>query len=162
MPEDATSLFRWINDVEAARLDLAFRPFDWVQFKNWIESLSKDSSRILFAIRKLDTKPIVGFIGFSSINAVHRSADIGIRIGEAADRGQGYGKDALKVSLDYAWKHLNLNRVALTMLAHNENALRTFLAVGFEREGLARRAAFIDGRWCDVLLMAALRPDSTG
>ena len=159
LPADGPAMFRWFNDAEAAALDLAYRPTDWITFKNWAEALAKDSSRVLFLIRRIGQNSSIGFVGITNIQPVHRSAELGVRIGEPHDRGQGYGQEATRLALDYCWKHLNLNRVALSTLATNERAIRAFSAAGFEREGVARRAAFIDGRWHDLVIMAMLRPD---
>jgi len=35
---------------------------------------------------------------------------------------------------------------------------KAYERVGFEQEGLMRRAAFVDGSWADVIVMAVLRP----
>jgi RimJ/RimL family protein N-acetyltransferase len=53
---------------------------------------------------------------------------------------------------------LNLHRVSLNVLAHNERAIVSYLHAGFVIEGTLREAAFIDGQWRDVVAMAALRP----
>jgi len=159
LPSDGPALFRWFNDVEAAALDLAFRPMDWVAYKGWSESLAKDTTRVLFAIRRLDQMPIIGFVGITNIQPVHRSAELGVRIGEADDRGHGFGQDATRLALAYCWNHLNLNRVSLSTLAGNDRAIRAFAGAGFEREGLARRAAFINGVWHDLVIMGMLRPE---
>jgi RimJ/RimL family protein N-acetyltransferase len=79
-----------------------------------------------------------------------------VRIGNETDRGKGYGKEALSLVLQYAWRTLNLNRVQLKVFAHNERALHAYLAAGFEQEGRLRRAAFIDGRWQDVIIKMSL------
>lgn len=157
LASDSEALFRWFNDTETARWDLAYRPTDWIAFKAWTEQISKDSSRVLFAIRRIGDSPIIGFVGMSGINPVHRSADLAVRIGDEGNRGKGYGKEAILLALDFGWRHLNLHRVALTTLADNERAVATFESAGFNREGLARHAAFIDGQWHDVVIMGALR-----
>jgi RimJ/RimL family protein N-acetyltransferase len=158
MPEDTGRLFVWMNDVDAARLDLAYRPTDWQAFKAWMDELSRTNSQILFAIRKLFEPQIVGFVIFKNIQFVHRSAEIGLRIGTESERSKGYGKRALALALTYAWNHLNLHRVSLTVFAHNTRAIAAYRAVGFVEEGRLKDAAFIDGEWVDVVLMAALRP----
>ena len=94
----------------------------------------------------------------NGINSVHRSAELGIRIGEEKNRGQGYGKEALRLAVDFCWNHLNLNRVQLVVFKHNDRAIGAYKAVGFRKEGLLRKAAFIGGGWVDVIVMAALRP----
>jgi RimJ/RimL family protein N-acetyltransferase len=127
-------------------------------FKAWMDELPRTNTQILFAIRKLFEPQIVGFVIFKNIQFVHRSAEIGLRIGAEVERGKGYGKRALSLALNYAWNHLNLHRVSLTVFAHNARAIAAYRAVGFEDEGRMKDAAFIDGEWVDVVVMAALRP----
>lgn len=157
-PSDFGPLFCWVNDVAAARLDFSYRPIDMMTHQQWWDSLSKDPSKVVFAIRKTTDPAIIGFVQIIGINPVHRSAELGIRIGEEKNRGQGYGKEALRLAVDFCWNHLNLNRVQLIVFKHNERAVRAYKAVGFKREGMLKRAAFIGGGWVDLVLMAALRP----
>ncbi len=158
LAQDIDPLFRWFNDAETARWDLAYRPTDWLTFKAWIESMARDTTRVLFAIRLVGGGPILGFVGLSGINPVHRSADLAVRIGDETNRNKGFGKEAMLLALEFGWKHLNLHRIALTTLADNLRAVATFEAAGFVREGLSRDAAFIAGKWHDVVIMGALTP----
>src|ERR1700722_20127608 len=153
MPEDTGQLFLWLNDVDAARLDLAYRPTDWLSFKAWLDELGRSSTQIVFAIRKLREPQIIGFVVFKNIHAVHRSAEIGVRIGNESDRGQGYGTQALALALRYAWNHLNLNRVSLTVFAHNRRAIQSYRACGFREEGRFEAGAYIRGDRAGVLPM---------
>ena len=157
IPDDSAALFRWVNDVKSASLDVAYRPVDGVAFNAWLGTFATDTSKVLFVIRKRNNPAPCGYIQITNIHAVHRSADIGIRIGSDEDRGRGLGKAALKLAVDYAWNHLNLQRIQLTVLATNLRAVRAYKAVGFEEEGRFRRAAYIDGMWTDVIAMAILR-----
>ena len=91
---DVDLLFKWLNDADAARLDLAYRPTDWIAFKAWTEAISKDQGKVLFAVRRIGEAPIIGFVGLSAIQPVHRSADLGVRIGDEANRNQGFGTEA--------------------------------------------------------------------
>lgn len=158
VPEDFAAVFCWFNDLAAARLDLAYRPVDMMTHQQWWQGLGKDPSKVVFAIRKTSEPSIVGFVQITGIHSVHRSAEIGMRIGEEKNRGQGYGKEALRLALDFCWSHLNLNRVQLTVFKHNARAIGAYRAAGFRQEGRLRKAAFIGGEWVDLILMAALRP----
>lgn len=159
VPNDFAEMFRWSNDVDTSRLNGPYRPVDWVTHKAWCENVGRDPGRVVFAIRRHNHPAIVGYVEIVNINMVHRSAQIGIRIGDEANRGQGLGREAMQLSLHFAWNHLNLNRVYLTTFRHNERAIHAFRAAGFRREGVLRRAEFIDGAWVDLVLMAALRPN---
>jgi len=158
-PSDLGSLFVWLNDAESAKLDLAFRPLDCIAFKGMIEQIAKDATQVLFAIRKVREPQIIGFTVLRNLQLVHRSAELGIRIGAEAERGKGYGGRAVALALGYARNSLNLHRVSLTVLAHNERAIASYKNAGFVTEGILRQAAFIDGKWADVAIMAALRTD---
>ena len=158
VPEDFAATFCWVNDVAAARLDLAYRPVDMMAHQQWWQSLGKDQSKVVFAIRKLSEPTLIGFVHVAAMNSVHRSAEMGIRIGEEKNRGQGFGSEALRLALDFCWNHLNLNRVQLTVFKHNLRAIAAYQAAGFRKEGRMRRAAFIGGAWVDLIMMATLRP----
>jgi RimJ/RimL family protein N-acetyltransferase len=158
VPEDFGAVFCWLNDVAAARLDLAYRPVDMMAHQQWWQGLGKDPGKVVFAVRKTSEPAIVGFVQITGINAVHRSAEMGIRIGEEKNRGQGYGTEALRLALDFCWNHLNLNRVQLTVFRHNARAIAAYGAAGFRKEGRMRKAAFVGGKWTDLIMMAALRP----
>ena len=157
-PSDFGPLFCWVNDVAAARLDFSYRPIDMMTHQQWWDGLGKDPTKVVFAIRKTTDPAIIGFVQIIGINSVHRSAELGIRIGEEKNRGQGHGKEALRLAVEFCWNHLNLNRVQLIVFKHNHRAIGAYKAVGFKKEGLLKKAAFIGGSWVDLVLMAALRP----
>src|SRR5580698_5090212 len=158
---DSEALFRWFNDPQAARLDYAWRPVDGMSHQKWIASVGTDASQIWFAIRRHGHPAIIGFAILRNISAVHRSAEFGLRIGEEADRGRGFGKQAASQVLQFAWQALNLNRIQVSVFAGNERALRLYAALGFRREGVLRRAQYIDGAWTNIIIMGALRPRAT-
>jgi RimJ/RimL family protein N-acetyltransferase len=158
VPEDYASLYCWANDIVAARLEGAFRPVNLIDVVRQFENAGKDPSRVMFAIRRRNETAIIGYLFVQNISSVHRSADVGIRIGEDKDRGHGYGTEALTMALDYCWRHLNLNRIGLSVFRHNQRAISLYKAAGFRIEGRLRKLFFVDGAWVDVLLMAAFRP----
>jgi [ribosomal protein S5]-alanine N-acetyltransferase len=158
IPADFPALFRWGNDVDSARVNEVYRPSDWNSHQEWWSNIGKDPSKVVFAIRKQRSNNIIGYVQILNISAIHQSAHLGVRIGEAADHGHGYGKEATSLAIDYCWNHLNLGRIGLRVFKTNERALKVYSSLGFEMEGLLRRAFFIDGLWVDVVLMSMLHP----
>lgn len=157
VPDDYPAMYCWANDMVAASLDGAFRPVNLRDVIAWCEAAGKDPSRVMLAVRQRTDPKIIGYVHIHNINAVHRSADIGIRIGEERHRGRGYGKQALGIALDYCWDHLNLERVGLVVFRQNARAINAYKAVGFKKEGLLKRLLYVDGCWIDIVLMAAFR-----
>jgi RimJ/RimL family protein N-acetyltransferase len=159
LPVDIPSLFRWSDDVADARLNEPYRPLNWHRQEAYWMNAEGDPSRSFFAIRALGAPDIIGYVQIRDIHPIHRSAIIGLRIGEAAARGQGSGREALQLAIRYCWHHLNLTRLALTVFARNDRAIALYRAAGFRQEGVMARALFIDGNWIDLMAMALLHPD---
>ncbi|RQO59214.1 GNAT family N-acetyltransferase [Variovorax sp. KBW07] len=88
----------------------------------------------------------------------HSRAHIGI-LGIALlpeARGQGLGARLLQAAIDKSWSR-GLTRIALNVRADNLNAKALYERLGFEHEGLVRRASLIDGIYHDAYAMALLR-----
>jgi RimJ/RimL family protein N-acetyltransferase len=158
LPEDTATMFVWTNDIETMAMDIPYRPMDGVAFANFLSTVAADPGRVLFAIRLAGVAQAIGFVLFSNISAVNRSAELGIRIGRENDRGRGVGTAAMALALDYAWEHLNLARVQLKVMADNPRAVRAYGKAGFMIEGRHTHAAYVAGKWHDMLTMAALNP----
>jgi ribosomal-protein-alanine N-acetyltransferase len=80
--------------------------------------------------------------------------------GLAADQqGKGLMREALVPALEWAFGPLGLHRVMANYLPRNERSGRLLAALGFEREGLARRYLQIAGTWEDHVLTAKIAPD---
>lgn len=158
---DLDALLPWINDPETVRYNAAFAPVHEPAHKAWFERVSTDSARIVFAIRTLDAGKLVGVVQLVDLHPVHRSAELIIRIGEEAERGRGYGSEAVRLATDFAFRDRNLQRIFLRVFADNERAVKAYAKAGLEIEGRLRRAAFIDGSWRDEFVMARLA-DSNG
>jgi ribosomal-protein-alanine N-acetyltransferase len=159
LPVDIAKLFAWSDDVEDARLNEPYRPLNWHRQESFWMNADADPSRAFFAIRSRTAPDIVGYVQIRDIHPIHRSAVIGIRIGEQAERGQGKGREALHLAIGYCWDHLNLTRLARTVFSRNERAVALYRSAGFRQEGLMERALFIDGQWIDLLPMALIHPD---
>ncbi|MGG5261113.1 GNAT family N-acetyltransferase [Phycicoccus avicenniae] len=73
-------------------------------------------------------------------------------------RGQGLATDALRALTSFAWTLDVAHRVELYVEPWNTASLGVAERAGYEREGLLRGHHLIGGEWCDMLLLAALRP----
>jgi RimJ/RimL family protein N-acetyltransferase len=87
-----------------------------------------------------------------------RHASVGISLGLDA-AGKGYGTDALRVLVDYAFTRRNLRRVHLIVVASNERAIASYRKVGFVEEGRRREHCWVRGAYVDEVLMGLLRSE---
>ncbi|MBR1156120.1 GNAT family N-acetyltransferase [Bradyrhizobium sp. JYMT SZCCT0428] len=154
--EDSETLFGWINDPETVRFNAPFIPVHAPNHSAWFEAITRDDRRIVFAIRMIGDPAIIGLLQLADMHPVHRSAELIIRIGEEFNRGRGAGSEAVRLATNFAFNDRNLQRVWLRVFADNARAIRAYEKAGLQVEGRLRRACFIDGKWVDEIVMAAL------
>ena len=124
--------------------------------KRWIEERHEDSA--WFAI-DVDAE-LIGICGLHEIDHYQQLAEVGIRIGKD-HWGKGLGQDAVRTLVDYGFRHLNLAKISLRVLADDERAVGAYRKVGFVEEGRLRAHAWYDGARHDELVMAVLREEWT-
>ena len=75
-----------------------------------------------------------------------RSVRFGFVIVDPALRGKGYGKQILRLGIEYVRKHLPATRIDLGVFENNESARRCYEAVGFTAYG-TRECEMPIGTW---------------
>lgn len=85
-----------------------------------------------------------------------RTAEFGIFIGDTDEQGQGYGSEATKLMLDYAFTGLGLQNVMLRVWEYNVAGLRVYRKAGFREFGRRTRAHMMNANWWDYIYMQAL------
>jgi RimJ/RimL family protein N-acetyltransferase len=158
---DAASehIARWRRDSEYARL-LDAEPQllrTAAQMRRRMEEF-EHGERYGFLIRTLADDRIIGFVNMWP-DWMNRDVWIGIGIGDAADRGKGYGTDAMRLALRFAFEELEMDRASLGVYADNERAWRSYQRAGFVVEGRQREMDLRDGRRWDDLIMGILREE---
>ena len=71
-------------------------------------------------------------------------------------RGRGLGVDVVRVMCHYGFAVRGLHRLQIETLADNEAMLRAATRAGFIREGVLRRAAWVDGAFLDEVILGLL------
>jgi len=155
---DYTFLYKWYNDKELNRLA------GWSNSKATMEKLRYNMSKSFgydpmnLMIEAKDGTPI-GTIQLYDFNEQDKSCKLGIRIGDRDYWSRGYGEDAVKTLLEYAFMKIDIYRVTLKVYEYNERAVRCYLKCGFQNEGRTRQSANIDGKYYDEIIMGALKSD---
>jgi len=163
-PENDSKLFaKWGRDAEYLRmLDTSpVRQWSERQYKKWFkEDLEKEKrDDFLFLIRTLENDEAIGFIELDGVHWSHGDSYVGIGIGERECWSKGYGTDAMKVVLRYAFEELNLHRVSLNVFEYNQRAIHSYEKVGFVVEGCERQFLRREGKRWDMIYMGILRAD---
>ena len=117
-----------------------------------------DGASVLLVGRQLDAVQLQ-FAESIVEDKAHRRAELGIAIGEKGDWGRGYGTDAIRVILRFAFEVLKLRRIELITDADNERGIRAYEKCGFVCEGVLRAKRLRYGKPLDMLIMAVLSED---
>jgi diamine N-acetyltransferase len=134
---------RWMNEEEER----------W--FERQVEGQGQGGT-INFTIYVRATWRPIGNTSLMDIDRVNRGATFGILIGEPDARGQGYGTEATRLMLDYAFTAQGLHSVQLNVFEYNLGGLRAYQKAGFKEVGRRRQAHFMGGRLWDVVIMDCL------
>jgi len=130
---------------------------EWLEAAFDRQHQSKEDPAAWFAI-EADAK-YIGKCGLRNFRQADRTCDLGIEIGDKDYWGKGYGREAITLLLDYAFRLRNVRKVSLATGNHNERAIRAYLGCGFVEEGRLREQQWCDGRYVDWVLMGIMRRD---
>jgi len=154
--EDTDLIVSWRNS-DAVRNNFIYRGlFTRESHENWIRTRIETGEVVQMVICDLADDTPLGSVYIRDIDRTHRKAEYGIFIGEASARGRGVGTATAKLMLRYCFEEEGLHRVYLRALAGNGRAIRSYEKAGFAHEGILRHDALIDGKYYDVVWMAAL------
>lgn len=156
---DLATIARWQEDDSYLRLldSTPAAPKSATQLARWLDEAQQANDRFVFAIRPLNDGLLLGVVELDGILWSHRVTWLSIAIGDPDQRGKGYGSEAMRLALRFAFHELNLHRVALTVFAYNAQAIATYERLGFRLEGAHREFLERDGQRHDMLLYGLLR-----
>jgi len=100
-----------------------------------------------------------GLFNFNKFHGVSHGCELGIVIGDKSYWDHGYGREAVNLLLDYAFRYWNAHRVGLETSSANQRAVRCYAACGFREEGRLRQAEWQNGQYVDTILMGILREE---
>lgn len=153
---DATMEYlSWLNDPEVTRgIETGIFPTTKDELAVYVQNVARSKTDLMFAIIDKSNNKHVGNAKLANINWVHRNAQFGIIIGDRNAWGKGFGSDACRALVKYAFDKLNLHKVWLIVYANNPAAKGLYEKVGFVTEGCQREHVFSEGKFVDAYLMA--------
>jgi diamine N-acetyltransferase len=155
----ATTYQRWMNELRVTRtLAQSRRPMTFEMEMGWLEgALTSDDA--VFTLYELSTMRPIGNGGLHDIHIANGTAEFGIAIGEPDVWGKGYGTEATRLILAYAFDVLGLYNVRLSVYANNQRAVRAYERAGFKMVGALRGWQRIGRERCDEIIMDAVADD---
>jgi RimJ/RimL family protein N-acetyltransferase len=159
--EDQETLWRFWNDLE---VELAGGgdpplPTSLERMRARFEREEREGARTKTDFMMEVDGATIGYCGLFHFDEAARHCELGIGIGEKDHWGRGYGREAVNLLLDYAFRIRNFRRVWLETHASNERAIRAYRACGFVEEGRMREHVWLAGRYVDNVIMGVMREE---
>lgn len=151
-----------MSNRELGELTGEVYPMTEEELYGFYERCQKTDNRIWFLIIDKATGKIIGETGLLRIFMPWRTSDFSMVIWDKAFWGAGYGKEAAKLMMDYAFNALNLNRLAIGVVGFNNRGLRFWNSIGFKEEGRQIEGYFCRGEYSDFIMMSLLKRDYSG
>ena len=128
------------------------------EIKFW-GSLFYRKQSIFWAIEDLNTKKLIGTIGFNQWNIKNRRAEINYDLAYEY-WGQGIMTNILGNVLSFSFNKMNINRIEARTMVDNVRSQKLLEKVNFQYEGCIREYRIVRGSPIDVLVYSTLRKDN--
>lgn len=140
-PEDLEFVYAIENDESIWDVSNTQTPYSKFLIRQYLENAHQDiyeAKQLRLAICKNDTFGAVGLIDLFDFDPVNNRAGIGILIQNEINRGNGIGKEALGLLIDYSFKQLQLHQLYANIGINNEASLNLFITFGFQKIGVKK------------------------
>lgn len=156
--EDTEMIVAWRNNPRVRENFVYRENFTNETHMKWMKEQVFTGKVVQFIIEVATTKAPIGSVFLRDVDQQNKKAEFGIFIGEDSARGRGYGTEAARLILGYAWKTMQLHKIFLRVFAANQGAIKSYRKAGFVEEGYFRDDVKIDGTFYDMVFMASLNP----
>ncbi|MHB8635201.1 MAG: GNAT family N-acetyltransferase [Fimbriimonadaceae bacterium] len=152
---DLDALHRWENDLEFVLAGGGDPPAPYSREKIEAQMAQSHSPSLDFAI--VMEGRLIGRCGLYRQDRLGNTIMLGIGIGEKEEQGKGYGRIAVDLLLELAFRYHNYRKVWLQVWSGNEPAIRCYAACGLVEVGRFREHVWGDGRYQDLVSMGILK-----
>lgn len=154
------TIYNYFQDKEQAKfmtsVPYPYKLEDADNFLSFLESIKENNSMLEWGIFLKNSKTFIGMISLEEIDYDIRKAELGYWLAKNYWQ-QGYTYRAASLVLDYSFKTLNLQRIEAYIVKNNIGSMKLLEKLGFQQEGLLRRAALNKGKLVDRYIYSLLK-----
>lgn len=159
-PDDFKISVNWRNDDVIVRLLGGGKYFvSNEKERQWVQNAINQNNDVRLAICTIEDNLYIGNIYLTGIDYVNRKASSHILIGNRNYWNGGYGTEAMRLLLDYAFNHRNLNRIEARVLEDNIGSRKMHEKLEYIQEGILRQSVFKDGVYKNQVFYALLKEE---
>ena len=159
-PDDYKVSVNWRNDDTITSLLGGSKYFVSSEIeKQWVQNTINQNKDIKLAICTVDNNLYIGNVYLTDIDYINRKAKSHILIGNQQFWNGGYGTEAMRLLLDYAFNHKNLRRIEALILDDNIGSQKMHEKLGYKKEGLLRESVYKNGEYKNQIYYSLLKSE---
>ena len=156
-PSDLDLLYDWENDSSIWKVSQTITPFSRHVLSKYLDNANQDiftAKQLRLMIKKKNLS--IGTIELFDYDPVNSRAGVGIWIAEESEREKGYAKEALRLIIEYSFKHLKLNQLYCNISSSNKISINLFSSLDFMLVGVKKKWNKTEDGWEDELFFQLL------
>jgi RimJ/RimL family protein N-acetyltransferase len=156
---DAKSFLEHVNDRELTRFLVFDPPISLKKELNWIKEMQekwRKGIEYCFTIKGKESNELIGNCTLRVIDKKNGVGEIGLWIAKL-HQGKGFGREAVKLLLNFGFKKLKLFRIEYYYFAGNKKSKKLIESLGAKFEGVLRKTFIKRGKRLDKFLYSFLR-----
>lgn len=156
--DDAERCYRWMNDPNIVRTLKSRYPIAFQNEMEWLDrAMHGNANERHFAVERKDDRTHIGNASIHEIDWVSRTAAFGLFVGEPSAWNRGFGSDAIRTLVRFAFEEMNLRKLRINVFEYNDRAKHVLETQGFVQEGRLRREFYREGSYHDLLILSIFR-----
>jgi RimJ/RimL family protein N-acetyltransferase len=158
---DLLEVFDWYNDPQIVSPFDRFELDTFEEFSAAVEAAPGEPRSLAprWVVERSADHRRLGLVGHYRPHPVLETVDVWYVIGDPGDRGKGYGREAVRLLVDWLFREEDLERVGATCDVANLPSSRLLERLGFRLEGTMRSSLFHHGGWHDVRVYGVTRSE---
>lgn len=147
----------WLNDPQIVQFsNQRFNQHNESTCRNYLASFANSANRF-FAIEDKFIPQLIGTLTIY-INLYHRTADLGILIGNSNQWGKGYGHEAFGLAVDSLLYITKFRKVTAATMSCNKGMIKIMEKCCMKLEATQKAQELLDEEPMDILYFAKFAP----
>lgn len=153
-PEDLDFIYEIENNEAIWEISATQTPYSRFLIKQYLENAHQDiyEAKQLRLVMVNNKKETVGLIDLFEFDPKNKRVGVGLLIAKSEHRHKGYGKEALQLVCNYAFKHLHVHQVYANIGEDNLPSIKLFESLDFIKMGVKCDWTFVNGAFKNELL----------